>query len=94
MIGKLCIYVRRENGFVCKTCGHVVPSSGFVRVCPVLREHHDSIETDPEIYRRIAVCETCPDYMDNQRCKSIDMGCRRTYRQQIKVGDCPRNKWD
>ncbi len=84
--------------WTCINCGLYIPGDVMETVHCICEDSLDKQsgnhqQTNPEIYRRETVCETCSDYMDNWRCKSVDLGCRKTFKRTIRKGNCPRYKW-
>lgn len=45
---------------------------------------------------RLEICDTCENWMGNNRCKHLDLGCGREFLRALRSvsGKCPAKKWD
>lgn len=78
----------------CPQCGQRAPIGRYPVNCSCgYVDDGTDANADPTIYKRLAACETCMDYMGGERCKSIELGCRRAFRRELREGSCPRSKW-
>ena len=50
-------------------------------------------KVEEELSWQEMICENCPTYMGNQRCRLIDLGCRKSYKRELRKLKCPRKKW-
>ena len=86
--------------FICPQCGisAKVPKTFTVIHCHCghVTKHNELIKKQNDLLiSRIAICESCEQYMGKQRCKLIDLGCHKTF-LKFGMGDsnsCPEKKW-
>lgn len=86
--------------FVCPQCGSMakVPKKFVILHCHCghVTKHNELIRKKNELSKsRIAICESCEQYMGKNRCISIDLGCSRTFLKfsMNEKKSCPLGKW-
>lgn len=76
------------------SCGHVDYGNGRYVMAGVSRQHTHVVDS-ALLDKRLATCRSCSHFIPPGRCKWIDAGCSRTFRETLANPHeaCPKELW-